>query len=225
MLPAVALVSVTRPRVGALTVRLAAVTRMPSTRSSWSKAPVGSGKLAVNATGVGSALPLPARRTLGVLPSSVSGGWLGSCDGTYSCTVPCTCTRLPTAASADGSAPVNTKMPSEVSGSASASASGACRKKPLLRRAVTMPLVATTWSSSGERSAAPWMAWIGTRLKSSLRMVPVACSDSGIAPVTSFTSTRKVSSGSLAVSPSTCTVIEASVSPSAMVSGVAASAV
>ena len=36
LLVAVALVSLTLPSVGVLTVRLAAVTRMPSSRSSWS---------------------------------------------------------------------------------------------------------------------------------------------------------------------------------------------
>ncbi|MCW0425785.1 hypothetical protein NB717_002374 [Xanthomonas sacchari] len=75
-------------------------------------------------------------------------------------------------------------MPSEVSGSASAWASGVCRKKPALRRAVTMPLVATTWPTSGERAPLPWMLWIGTRLKSSLRITPLAVSVDGSAPLT-----------------------------------------
>src|SRR3546814_3464563 len=48
--------------------------------------------------------------------------------------------------------------------------------------------------------AAIWTACTGTRLKSSLRIVPVACSDSGSAPVTLATSTKKVSSASLSVS-------------------------
>src|SRR5690606_11398989 len=106
LLVAVALVSLTLPRVGVLTVRLAAVTRMPSRRSSWSKSPSGSGKLVVSSTGAGSACPVETRVTIGEPPSSVSGGWVGSALGTYSCTSPRTCTRLPTAAAAGGAAPV-----------------------------------------------------------------------------------------------------------------------
>src|SRR5690606_15012149 len=141
LLVAVALVSLTLPRVGVLTVRLAAVTRMPSRRSSWSKSPAGLGNVAVSSIGAGSGLPVETRVTTGEPPSSVSGGWVGSAPGTYSCTSPRTCTRLPTTTSADGAALVNTNTPSEVSGFASASASGIWMKKPLLRTAVTMALV------------------------------------------------------------------------------------
>src|SRR3546814_20443374 len=87
LLVAVALVSLTLPRVGALTVRLAAVTRMPSRRSSWSKSPAGSGNVAVSSTGAGSGLPVGTRVLTGEPPRSVSGGWVGACEGTYSCTV------------------------------------------------------------------------------------------------------------------------------------------
>ena len=180
--------------------------------------------MVVSATGVGSALAVDTRVTIAE-PSSVSGGCVGSALGTYSCTVPRTCTRLPTAASAGGAALVNTNTPSDVIGSASASASGICTKKPLLRRAVTMALVMTVWPTSGELLPLPWMSCTGTTLKSSLRMVPVACSVPGNAPVTLLTSTKKVSSASLPVSPMTCTVTLALSSPSAMVTGVVGSAV
>ncbi|MCW0425784.1 hypothetical protein NB713_003727 [Xanthomonas sacchari] len=59
----------------------------------------------VNSTAAGSGLPVDCSSTVGEV-SSVSGGWLGSVLGTYSTTVACTRTELPTAASAGGALPV-----------------------------------------------------------------------------------------------------------------------
>ena len=83
----------------------------------------------------------------------------------------------------------------------------------------------TVWPSSGEPAPAPWMACTGTTLKSSLRMVPVPCNETGSAPVTLSTSRKKVSSASLPVSPTTCTVTLALSSPSAIDIAVVTSAV
>src|SRR3546814_12721300 len=83
--------------------------------------------------------------------SSVADNWLASEDGVNSATVPRTCTRLPTCASAGAPAlVVNTNTPSEVSGSASSSLAAACTKKPLNLRKVTMPSIATTSPTTGE---------------------------------------------------------------------------
>lgn len=150
----VALVSLTLPAVAALTVSEATETRMPSTASNWSKAPAGSGNVVVSAMGAGKGLPAEIWTTVGEL-SSVSGGWKGSEPGTNSTTVAVTWTRLPTAAAAGGAELVKTKMPSEVSGSASTVASGSCMKKPLLLRPVTMPRVVTLLPTIGELAPAP----------------------------------------------------------------------
>jgi hypothetical protein len=83
---------------------------------------------AVITIGAGSGLPVESWITLVGAVSSVSGGESGSCVGTNSETVAVTCTRLPTAAPAGGAAEVKTKMPSDVFGSASTSASGAGRR-------------------------------------------------------------------------------------------------
>ena len=88
------------------------------------------------------------------------GGLLGSWEGTNSWTVPVTSTSFPIAAPAGGVPPVKTKIPSEVAGSVSASASGVCMKKPLVLRAVTMPWVVTNCPSYAERSSAPWISAI-----------------------------------------------------------------
>ena len=60
----------------------------------------------------------------GAVAGSVSGGCSGSAAGTNSATVPVTCTSAPTAAAAGGAELVNTRMPSDVAGSASTVASG-----------------------------------------------------------------------------------------------------
>ena len=96
--------------------------------------------------------------TVGVV-SSVIGGLAGSDGGTNSATVPVTRTSAPTTAPAGGAVDVKTKMPSEVAALASTSASGVCRKNPLLkRRAVTMPSVVTAWPANGETPEAPWIS-------------------------------------------------------------------
>src|SRR5262245_31958181 len=128
------------PWLGPDTVTDAMLTRMCSTRSSWSKGPAGSGKMGVSATGAGSGLPVEIWTTVGDV-SQVDGGESGSSTGTNSAIVPVTWTRAPTAAAAGGGADVKTKMPSEVAGSASTSASLACTKKPFAVRPVTMPRV------------------------------------------------------------------------------------
>src|SRR4051794_5557107 len=93
--------------------------------------------------GTGNVFPVELRDTEIAPPSSVVGGLLGSALGINSCTVPVTLTELPMAAAAGGAEEVKTKTPSDVLGSASTFASGVWRKKPLLRRAVTMPVVVT----------------------------------------------------------------------------------
>ena len=200
LLPPVALVSLTKPSVPELTVIEATETRMPSRRSNWSKVPAGSGKVVVSAIGIGSGLPLDSTRVV-AKPSSVSGGWKGSDPGVNSVTVPCTCTSSPTATIAPPG--VNTKMPSEVSGSASMLASGSWMKKPLLFSPVTMPRVTTMLPFSGETAPLPWMSWIGVITKSSLRMVPSPCTSPAVAPTTLVILTKKFSSGSTVVSPIT----------------------
>jgi hypothetical protein len=101
----VALASSTLPSVAAITVKLCAVTRMPSTRSSWSSGPEGLGKSGVSCTGAGSALPAPTKVTVGAV-ISVRLSWPGSAGGRNSTTVPCTMTSLPICAVVGGVAPV-----------------------------------------------------------------------------------------------------------------------
>jgi hypothetical protein len=72
-----------------------------------------------------------------------------------SCTVPVTLTELPIAAAAGGADEVKTKTPSDVFGSESAFASAVWRKKPLLRNAVTMPVVVTDCPTNGEVAPLP----------------------------------------------------------------------
>ena len=130
-------------------------------------------------------------------------------------TVPCTSSLLPTATSADGALPVKTNRPSDVAGSPSSSPSGVWMKKPLFLRPVTMPLVATGWFSWGERSPLPWMAWIGSVVTSSLRMVTTAWPLATSAPATLLRLTWKISSGSTFPSPTTSTSIVSSRCPCA----------
>src|SRR6185295_10732033 len=78
----------------------------------------------VSVVGVGSELPLVSSKVVGEPESSVIGGLFGSELKTNSCTVPVTCTRLPDTAAAGTLAPVKTKTPSDVFGSASTVASG-----------------------------------------------------------------------------------------------------
>src|SRR5688572_28658803 len=153
----VALVSLTEPSVGATTVSDGTLARMPSMRSSWSNGPEGSGNVAVSGIGAGSGLPLDCSCTIGLPPSSVRGGCNRSEDGTNPTTVPCTRTRLPTAAEAGGAEEVKTKTPPEVGGSASTVASGSCTKKPLETRAVTMPSVVTRSPTIEDAAPDPWM--------------------------------------------------------------------
>src|SRR5262245_29074715 len=116
------------PSVAPLTVSEATDTRIPSSRSSWSKTPAGSGKVAVSGTTAGSGLPVVRRTVVGEV-ISVTGGCSTSDEGTNSEIVPVTCTKLPRAAAGGGAALVNTKMPSDVAGSASTLASGSWLKK------------------------------------------------------------------------------------------------
>ena len=64
---------------------------------------------------------------------------------------------MPTTAGGGGADEVNTKMPSDVSGSRSASASGAWMKKPLNFTPVTIPSVVTVFPRSGDVVPAPWI--------------------------------------------------------------------
>src|SRR6185312_2911959 len=70
-----------------------------------------------------------------------------------SITVPDTETPSPTATV--GALEVNTKMPSEVFGSASLVASGSCKKNPLDFNSVTTPVVETKLPFSGEVEPLP----------------------------------------------------------------------
>ncbi len=116
---------------------------------------------AVSVIGAGKGLPVEISDTLGVI-SSVAGGLLTSALGINSCTVAVTVTLLPITAAAGGAVEVKTKTPSEVFGSASAFASGVCKKKPLLLSPVTMPLVVTTCPVKGELVPLPCMSWTAT---------------------------------------------------------------
>ena len=78
----------------------------------------------VSVTGVGKGLPLLISEIEGDPEISVDGGLLGSLLGMNSATVPVTCTKFPTAATAVGRLEVKTKTPSEVLGSPSIALSG-----------------------------------------------------------------------------------------------------
>ena len=213
----VAEASLRNPCVGAVTVSEAIDTRMPSTFSSASRVDVGLMSDAVIGIGAGSGWPV-ATGTIVRLPAiSVSGGCTGSAPGTNSVTVPVTCSSAPTTAAGGSVDPVKTTMPSDVSGSVSASASGVCRKKPFDLRAVTTPRVDTVAPTIGEVAPAPWMAWIVVSCTSSLRIVTTPESSPTLAPTTLPTTTANVSFGSMNVSPTTLTSTAVSLAPSAMV--------
>ena len=92
--------------------------------------------------------------------SSVIDNWLRFDAGVNSLTVAVTRRREPT--ETPGAMPVNTKMPSEVAGSASA-ASTDCRKNPLLNLIpVTTPSVSTNSPSCGLTAPLPWI-WLMVR--------------------------------------------------------------
>jgi hypothetical protein len=76
---------------------------------------------------------------------------------------------------------------------------------PVLSR-VTTPVVVTIWPARGEAAPLPWMSWMGVMTMSSLTMVPWPCASVTFAPTTLATLTKKVSFGSLVVSPLTLTV-------------------
>ncbi len=104
-----------------------------------------------------------------------------------------------------------TKMPSDVAGSASTSASSSWIKKP---RSCPEPWVwyaPTTMASTvnvpaAELSSFVWISWMSvTTTPSSLTIVPWPCPSTTVAPVTFVTLTKKVSSGSATVSPVTKT--------------------
>lgn len=162
---------------------------------------------AVRRTGAGSELPVETSTTEIAPESSVVGGLFGSEDGTNSWTVPVTITELPTAAAAGGAEDVNTKTPSEVFGSASASTSGVWRKKPFDLAPVTMPDVDTTEPARGDVAPPPWIVWIGVRTKSSFVIVPTPCPSATVTfvPTTLVTLTKNVSFGSTFASPFTVT--------------------
>ncbi len=145
--------------VGAIARRAGTCTRMPSKRSSCSIVPAGPVSAAVSVVADGSGCP-PASTVKAGATISVIGGLDGSAEGTNSLTVPVTFSRSPGTMPA-GVLLVKTNTPSDVAGSASASASGAWMKNPLNFTPVTTPRVATNWPASGEEVPAPWMAWIG----------------------------------------------------------------
>src|SRR5947209_5271113 len=143
------------PCVGATTVSEGTVTRIPSNSSSESSGlvvPEGAVvSAAVMVCGVGSGLPVERTLVETVPEISVIGGLFGSELKTNSCTVPLTCTLLPTTAAAGTLEPVKTKTPLDVLGSASQASS--CMKKPPDEPAlmpVTMPRVLIDWPTTGE---------------------------------------------------------------------------
>ncbi len=103
----VALASLRFPRLPPTTVNDAVVTRIPSNRSSTSRAAPAGVSAAVSTTGAGRTLPVESCVTTGLV-SSVTGAWSGSDGGTNSEIVPVTSTRAPTAASAGGADEVKT---------------------------------------------------------------------------------------------------------------------
>src|ERR1051326_1103409 len=151
----VALASDRFPSVGPDAVSTSTCTRMPSYFSSWSIGPEGLVSAAVSMTGVGRGLPVLISVTEGPPEISVEDGLLGSLLGMNSATVPVTCTKLPTVATAVGRLEVKTNTPSEVLGSASTALSGFWMKKPFETTAVTIPVVETSLPATGEVSPGP----------------------------------------------------------------------
>ena len=134
------------PSVGATDVSDAACIRIASNRSSWSFGPAGSRSAAVSTTAAGSGRAVAVTVTS---PGSELSTWVKLKN---SLTVPRAVTWLPTATA--GVAKVNTKMPSDVAGLASASASVACRKKPFDLIPVTRPVVNDVRPGKRRHSAA-----------------------------------------------------------------------
>jgi len=89
-----------------------------------------------------------------------------------STTEPSTFTKSPTFTV--GVADVKTKMPSDVAGSASAVASGSCRKNPLFFFAVTIPVVRMLLPATGDAAPLPWISCIGVGATSLSAIVTVA---------------------------------------------------
>ena len=129
--------------------------------------------------------------TVGVV-SWVRGGLKGSVLGKNSLTIPTTLTRLPTAAAAGGAVEVNTKMPSEVAGLASTSASVDWRKKALAIRAVTMPSVTTAIPTIAEVEPLPWTSWMGVNAAGA---APGSGREAAVAAKPGTRSARTASSG------------------------------
>lgn len=102
----------------------------------------------VSAIAAGRGLPVEVTETVGLV-TSVKGGLPGLAPGMNSETFPMTVTSLPIAA-AGSALDVKTRIPSDVFGSASASASGVWMKKPLLLTPVTMPLMVTACPLKGD---------------------------------------------------------------------------
>ena len=150
------------PLVGATDVSDGANIRMPSNRSSCVGVPAGSRMAVVRVTGAGSGLPDEVTDTSPGSEASICVRLKNSVA------VPTTPTASPTAAT--GATDVNTKMPSDVCASASIDASGVCMKKPFDLRAVTMPVVLTSWPARGEARPAPWICEIVTGTGVQLRV-------------------------------------------------------
>src|SRR5436190_13398714 len=122
--------------------------------SNWLIGPEGFVSAVVRVTGAGKAFPVLSSVTAGEA-ISVNDGLFGSVLGINSLTVPVTATRFPATATEGGALEVKTKIPSEVLGSESAAASGACMKNPLLLTPVTIPVVETSAATNGEVSPLP----------------------------------------------------------------------
>src|SRR5215471_10777036 len=137
-----------------MTVRDGTLTRIPSNFSRLFRSFTSVSAAAIT-TGAGSGLPVETNVTVGDPAISVVEGLLGSDDGMNSWTVPATTTEFPTAAAAGGALDVNTKIPSEVFGSASALTSGVCKKNPLVLTPVTIPLVVTALPANGDVAPLP----------------------------------------------------------------------
>src|SRR5687768_7794909 len=136
---------------------------MPSSPSSCDGDPAGLRCVVVSTMAAGSVLPLELTVTS---PASV----LSSCVRLKnSVAVPLTVTKSPTTAEV-AVFEVKTKMPSEVAGSVSAPASAVWRKNPFALRAVTMPVVVTSWPKYVVARPLPWIWLIAAGTYSQLRV-------------------------------------------------------
>ena len=160
------------PSVGATDVSDAACTASPRSARVGRSVQPDRESAAVSTTAAGSGRAVAVTVTS---PGSELSTWVKLKN---SLTVPRAVTWLPTATA--GVAAVNTKMPSDVAGLASASASGACRKKPFDLIPVTRPVVTTSDPANGETAPLPWMSWMAAATGVQLRVGVAELRGSGL---------------------------------------------